>query len=204
MMLKWKEKELEDFIEANPLVLFPIYFEGSHEHLEVVVLGRQIRCRYGIIDLLIGSYWRHQDIPMFTVTVVELKAVTANQRTVEQVLRYMSAIEQINYYKFVPRDDFMDYAHEIEHFVTVESMIVAPKFDESITWYPSRIEATKTASGFDFDFDRRVRGIRNDNNDLELAMNSIIEAATHSAKMRFVSKKIELGMDNLRVIKSRN
>ncbi len=87
-MADFTEKQLEDWLAANwdaehGKALFP-YLPSIRKDVEFV--GRQVHCQYGIIDLLAFTGR--------TFIVVELKAVTADERVVEQVIRYQRSIEE--------------------------------------------------------------------------------------------------------------
>lgn len=86
-MADFTEKQLEDWMVANwhngcSNMLFP-YVANPERSIELV--GRQVRCANGIIDLLafVGR----------TFAIVELKATTVDERVIEQVIRYQRAIE---------------------------------------------------------------------------------------------------------------
>lgn len=86
-MADFTEKQLEDWLVTNwraehNRALFPHLPKQARD---VELIGRQVHCQYGIIDLLafVGR----------TFLVVELKAEQADERVVEQVTRYQRAIE---------------------------------------------------------------------------------------------------------------
>lgn len=179
---EWLERELEDCLVDDPYILFTGYYEGDRENKEVGLLGRQIKCRYGIIDLLFYSCLRSTSIPVYTVTLVELKAVQANHRTVEQVMRYMAAIEQIGFYAAVPSDHFAEYGHMVDSFIHFESVIVAPSFDDSISWFPNKIIVEKTDGMFEFTQPWEVKGTYEDNDPLRTALSPLFPRVAESAR----------------------
>lgn len=87
-MADFTEKQLEDWLTENwatehSKALFP-YMPESLRPVELV--GRQVRCKSGTIDLLAFS--------LRTFLVIELKSTTADERVIEQVMRYQHAVER--------------------------------------------------------------------------------------------------------------
>lgn len=149
MANEWREKELEDYIVANPQAI------GQHLHMvsvnkaELVYLGRQVKCEVGIIDLLFHANW--------TIYVVELKAVRATAKELGQVLRYADYIQE-NLYDFVHVDKATYFNALIHRFVysniiTVVPVLVATDFDTMAASliHVHTLKATKTNSGFVID-----------------------------------------------------
>jgi Holliday junction resolvase-like predicted endonuclease len=78
-MADFTEKQLEDWLvdnwqQASKRALFP-YLPPSYD---IELIGRQVFCSVGIIDLLAFTGR--------TFLVIELKAVTADEKAVEQVI----------------------------------------------------------------------------------------------------------------------
>jgi hypothetical protein len=148
-MGEWLERELEDYIVAHPRELCATAFMYFTE--DVSVLGRQVRCQYGIIDVLL---WVHSET-VSHVLVVECKAVHEKGLAVEQVTRYQSAIEFAGIYDNLPSDAFPEYgtnnhgwAHHIE--IVTHPVLVAPSFDKKLvsTFHGSLVTAQKIDGGF--------------------------------------------------------
>lgn len=86
MTRKWLEKELEDAIADDPTILLDAaYGEYVHDRNYCRLLGRQVPCGTGIIDLLF-TYGKQ-------LYIVELKAVKATDATVGQTIRYKEAVK---------------------------------------------------------------------------------------------------------------
>jgi hypothetical protein len=195
-MSDWKEKELEDYIVANPFELFADY-EIVPLSLQIRLLGRQVRCKYGIIDLLYclssAEEWRAYP----HIYILELKAVQADKKTVEQMERYKAAVNDIDLYKYVPPGDFLHYAHMIDNFMTINTMIVAPSFHESIRWFEIQKLTDRTDAGFTF---RKAESSPDgwaSNDELEAAMVPALKMATRKSKFWFVSSRMRAGLDSL-------
>ena len=87
-MADFTEKQLEDWLVDNwdaehGKALFP-YYPSIRKGVELI--GRQVHCQHGIIDLL--AFTERSFI------IVELKAVIADEKVVEQVIRYQRSIEE--------------------------------------------------------------------------------------------------------------
>jgi len=120
MTRSWLEKELEDAIAHNPTILFG----GSGESIRL--LGRQVRCRTGIIDLLFSQG--------ATLLIVETKAVKATEKTIGQVARYREAIkeatdEALNTYATQRQKENLLWPGKIEKPEPI-CLVVAPAFDQ--------------------------------------------------------------------------
>lgn len=149
MANEWAERELEDFIVANPHAI------GQHLHMvdtnkaELVYLGRQIKCTVGIIDLLFHASW--------TIYVVELKAVRATAKELGQVLRYANYIQE-NLYDFVyvgPPSHFNALIHKFvySNIITVVPVLIATDYDAMAASliHVLTLKATKITGGFSID-----------------------------------------------------
>lgn len=77
----FKESELERYLLLHPNELQAALFEQYNPDEPIKILGSQIRCPTGRIDML--AYWKR------TLFVIELKARQATERTVGQVYRYV-------------------------------------------------------------------------------------------------------------------
>jgi hypothetical protein len=80
----YTEYELEEYLSSHFLELTSLI---SHGASQPILLGTQVQCPTGQIDML--------GLARTTLLVVELKAVIATEKTVGQVIRYSSAIEHI-------------------------------------------------------------------------------------------------------------
>lgn len=194
---EWLERELEEFVAADLYRFFGGMRSGSNiKDWELGIVGRQLRCRFGIIDLLVYSVHRDIPIPVYTITIVEFKAVQAEKKVVEQVMRYKAALDEIDIYEAVPSESFYDYAHMIDSYFFVETMIVAPSFSDATKWYPNRVIANRNENGFDFSFDEGAKGTRHDNRELQTALRPLIVRATESARQWHLSQQLQRGLDS--------
>ena len=147
----WLERELEDYIVANSRefcgAIFPI------DMYEISLLGRQVRCQFGIIDVL---FWV-RNVRFSYVVVVECKAKHEKGLAVEQVSRYQSAIQGANIYDDTPSEAWpifgTDY-HGWARYIDLETLpvIVAPSFDNKLipAFSGALITANKPSNGFSF------------------------------------------------------
>lgn len=118
----WDEKVLEDYAVENWQDIFRCVSSiGGVEH-ECTVIGRQIPCRHGIIDLL--AYSR------YSLFVVEFKSVLADDKVVGQLQRYKRAIENLPLPKFVT----LDMIPVVESLRVVQTIVVAPSFTKRALW----------------------------------------------------------------------
>lgn len=125
--MDWKEKELEDYVAAHPDELRDVL--GEHlirQHNASAypfnVLGTQIPCDYGVIDMI--CTW------IDTIYVVEFKAVRADEKAMGQAMRYVHYLEcmfcpELYLQKFYPQ-----IKSEIKWKVT--PVLVAPSFARSL------------------------------------------------------------------------
>jgi hypothetical protein len=147
-MNEWLEKELEDYIAQNPLELERLIFGGNYE---ISVLGRQVHCQSGIIDVLMWARnWRFS-----YVLVVECKAKHEKGLAVEQVARYVAAVEDASLYDNLPEDAIPNQtkgrAGWMQHIkLNTIPVIVAPSFDSTLTatYAGVLLSAIRTTDGF--------------------------------------------------------
>lgn len=152
MANEWLEKELEDYIVANQRefcgAIYPV------DMFEISLLGRQVHCQFGIIDLL---FWV-RNVRFSYAVVVECKAKHEKGYAVEQVTRYESAIRGADIYDDTPSDAWpifgTDY-HGWARYIDIETLpvIVAPSFDEKLipAFRGALVVAKHTGSGFAFE-----------------------------------------------------
>jgi hypothetical protein len=175
-MNNWLEKELEDYIVANPDSLRHLLYYGADDKEERIdVLGRQVRCDAGIIDILL---WVHSPYHHF-VWVVECKAVHETGRVVEQVQRYVDAVKHAEY--------------EFEYFdgeLYVSPLIIAPSFSKQFaeTYNHKLVKAQKTDYGFELSTanDYRKQG----NSHLLDVLRPAIERSSLDAKTEEIKSKL--------------
>lgn len=146
MANEWLERELEDFIVANPHTIGGLTHEVSVNNMDFVYLGRQIKCTVGIIDLLFHA--------SRTLFVVELKAVRATGKDLGQVLRYANYISDhlYNFVHYGRPSQFNSMIHQFVHsnIVSITPVLVAPSFESmaaSLTTVHT-YQATKVADSF--------------------------------------------------------
>lgn len=148
MANQWLERELENWVVANPHEIGRGMHEVSVNKQPFVYLGRQIKCTVGIVDLLFHS--------SRTLFVVELKAVRATAKDLGQVLRYTNYIED---YLF----DFVSHPYPSQlnamvyefakSMVEISPVLIAPDFDHMAAALPyvHTLQATKTDDGFEIE-----------------------------------------------------
>jgi len=188
MMGDWLEKELEDYIVAHPRELCEqaiMYFKEN-----VTVLGRQVRCQFGIIDVLL---WVQSDVKSY-VLVVECKAKHEKGLVVEQVSRYLKAVEYANIYSDLSGDAWPDFGtDEIgwAHLIELEAypLIVAPSFDRKFIDTYQGMLATAEKVGDRFVFGR----VNGDYPDCQGQLNDILEPVIKRAQNDAKARKITEG-----------
>lgn len=196
MANEWLEKELEDYIVANPRELCAAAFRYFDQ--QVTVLGRQVRCQYGIIDVLM---WLHSDT-VSHVLVVECKAKHERGLAVEQVGRYQSAIEYAGIYSGLPNDAWPQYGtdyHGWAHHIEIHScpIIVAPSFDDKLitTFHGSLVTAQKVDSGFVLE---GVGGpYPDDQGQLNDVLAPVIKRAQIDAKAKHITESLQNGFPHI-------
>ncbi len=192
MANEWLEKELEDYIVAHPRELCAASFPYFKE--QVSVLGRQVRCQYGIIDVLL---WLYTDTTSI-VLVVECKAKHEKGLVVEQVKRYQAAIECADIYRGLPDDawsqygtDYLGWAQHIE--IQAHPIIVAPSFDAKFvaTFQGTLVVAQKIIDRFEFE---EVHGpYPDDQGELNDALAPVIRRAQIDAKAKYITQSLRDG-----------
>lgn len=195
-MIDWLEKELEDYVVANPQEFEPLIF-GSNTYT-VSVLGRQVRCQYGIIDALL---WARNEKFSF-VLVVECKAKHEKGLAVEQVSRYIAAVEDADMYEGLPDDAFPNWKTGcrgwMQH-ITIKTLpvIVAPSFSDQLLATYTGILIAAEKVGDKFILNRKDGHIRPPKQEqLDAALFPVIQRAQADAKGRAISesfKHIQLG-----------
>jgi len=174
-MTTWLEKELEDYIVANPESLRHALYYGTDPEEQIEVLGRQVRCDAGIIDILI---WVHSPHHHF-VWVVECKAVHETGRVVEQVQRYVDAVKHADY-------EYEYYDGELH----VAPLIIAPSFGKQFaeTYNHRLVAARKTTNGFELSVANDYR--KNGNRQLLDALRPALERASLDAKVEEIKSRL--------------
>jgi hypothetical protein len=134
----WLEKELETYAVTHMGELFqPIIGD-----LPVKILGCQVRCMFGIIDLL-----AYQGVNLF---IVEFKAVTADEKTTGQLHRYKQAICNLSLPDGYTRE-MMDACPMLLDF-PISLVAVAPAFtDSAMRGIDVCISARKQVDRFTFE-----------------------------------------------------
>lgn len=92
---KWKEKDLEDFLESNPGAALPPLpkYPEFNSGWQYETIGRQVKCKGGIIDLLVRA-WLDDGITVKNhIYVYELKSVDAKRQDKEQLSRYVKSAQ---------------------------------------------------------------------------------------------------------------
>lgn len=148
MANEWLEKELEDYIWANPNVLGSTKWHWDWPILNLKPLGRQIKCSTGRIDLL---FFDKSDL-----FVVELKAVKASSKDLGQVTRYSENITNVLsvYHAWNHVSDFTTYLAFKAEYVRIHKVLIAPEFDSNLAGANSNdthlLLASKSRNGFLF------------------------------------------------------
>lgn len=164
--MRFLEKDLEDYAEANIDRLSAAILWGDGEQIEIA--GRQIPCVFGRIDMIAFH--------LYTVYVIEFKAIQAGQKELGQVTRYCSTVEsEIDPYKHMNFANF-DRVGQDTHWL-VCPVLVAPAFSESLfATNCLLIQATLQADGFAFCravYPGLSKIVRQQNDRLKLALSPI-------------------------------
>ena len=171
-MAKWLERELEDYVIANFDDVF-CYIDEMHT---AAVLGRQVHCRYGIIDLL-----AYQESTLF---IFEFKAVRADDNVAGQLARYRRAINDVS----LPAEWDIDMLNRYPLLVDfpIYTVALAPSFtDRALHGIDSCIEATKTPHGFAFRKCKWPRGDKGASRTLQTVLRPYFDSLLQSQMQRF-------------------
>ena len=197
MTNEWLEKELEDYIAADPVRFCEVMYPPGL--FEISLLGRQVRCQFGIIDVLLWV----RNVRFSYVVIVECKAKYEKGLAVEQVTRYQSAVETTDIYSNTPSDAWPIYGtdyHGWARYIELETVpvIVAPSFDEKLlpAFSGALITAQKTPAGFVLE---RVGGrpYPDQPDQLNLALAPAIRRAHIDAKSREMLDALRSGIPGL-------
>lgn len=193
---EWKEKDLEDYIHENPKELFEVIFPFGTGDSEIGLLGRQVECAHGIIDLMYYVTLPAACFPTVHVYILELKAVPANRKTIEQVLRYRQALKNVNFYMLMGMEEVEDLPDDIYDFVHFEPVIVAPSFGNDTDWFGDRI-LTEMVDG-NFRFQRQKYNLKKfDTQQTINALQPAVDIAVQSMRKRKVSETIRRGWQSM-------
>lgn len=131
--MEYSERDLEDFLVDNNTLL---------DYFDLMIVKRQYRTAYGIIDLLC------YDPSIHGLVVVEIKKGTVDENAVGQLLRYMSAIKDIvNNLERIP-----DLPEEIKTIRNVTGILLGADATDgvkNITRYSRAIRFIKTTVTLD-------------------------------------------------------
>lgn len=141
--MNWNEKQLEDYAVENWDQVFNCVDPGRKS----TVIGRQIPCRHGIIDLLA---YRGE-----ALYIVEFKAVKADDTVAGQLQRYRRAVEGL----FYPDAVTLGMIAALEAGRITQTIVVAPSFtkramygvDFCIRAFPVIDIEGKESAGFGFE-----------------------------------------------------
>jgi hypothetical protein len=121
MAKNWKESDLEQYTVNNLDKLKSCLFSSSK--IEMNLIGTQIKCTFGRIDMLA---WAERSL-----MVIEFKAVHAGEKELGQVMRYSTLIESvIDVYQHMSDVSF-NFSSDVPY--KVYPVIVAPSFDKKIS-----------------------------------------------------------------------
>lgn len=162
MRADWLEVTLENYVKndigalAMPLLL--------HSQRELNLIGTQIKCMYGRIDMLAWS-----ENYLF---VIEFKAVSAGEKELGQVVRYSNLIESVvNIYRHL--DDFA-FRVVVDPFYRVVPVLIAPSFDKKLSSSSCLLVEASLDDGHNFKFERYYGDLGDDdiacNNELRIAL----------------------------------
>ena len=193
--MDWLEKVLEDHIAANPHELGGVIFGSDYE---ISLLGRQVPCQYGIIDVLLWA--RNENFSY--VLVVECKANHEKGLAVEQVSRYAAAVEDADMYDGLPEDAFPNQRQNrrgwMQHIeIRTIPIIVAPSFSNQLqTTYGGVLIEAKQTEGIFF-FERKDGLVRPPTQRrLDAVLSPVIQRSHADAKAKSISKaftRVQLG-----------
>jgi Holliday junction resolvase-like predicted endonuclease len=108
------EKHLEDYAVAH----IDDVFACVDKDMRVTIIGQQVPCRHGIIDLL--AYYRGQ------LLVIEFKAVQADDKVAGQLERYKRAIQFLTVPDFITLDIMRSYPNLFDNMIA--TVAIAPSF----------------------------------------------------------------------------
>jgi hypothetical protein len=108
------EKHLEDYAVAH----INDVFACVDKEMRVTIIGQQVPCRHGIIDLL--AYYRGQ------LLVIEFKAVQADDKVAGQLERYKRAIRFLTLPEFITPEIMLRYPDLFENMIA--TVAIAPTF----------------------------------------------------------------------------
>lgn len=121
------ERELQEYLEGDGFAAIGEAMAG-HVHLgslNLRLVAPQVRCRYGVIDLL--AVWNE-----LTPVVIELKARKADGRAASQLLRYAKAVEDA--YSRVYYDQMfaegLEELPSMRGWYSITTILIAPDFDD--------------------------------------------------------------------------
>lgn len=139
-MVKFAERELEDYAEANLGKLSASILWSDAKIMDM--LGRQVPCAFGRIDMLASH--------LYTIYVIEFKAVKATEKELGQVMRYCSIVEYtLDPYKHMSFANFDTLGAET--IWNVCPVLVAPGFSDNLfSTNCMLIHAEKDGNGFAF------------------------------------------------------
>jgi hypothetical protein len=172
-MSEWKEKELEDYVVDHLDDVFSLITENPH----VTLLGRQVRCRYGIIDILAfqGS----------TLFVIELKAVKADDNTAGQLQRYRHAIDRVGLPEHFTLE-LLDTFPILCDF-PISLVVIAPAFtDKAVYGVDLCFKATKTDTGFAFAWEHGPKGDKKASATLMSTLRPYFDSLLHTQQQLFL------------------
>jgi len=161
-MNDWLEKRLEDYIVANPRTISEQILDDDDDY-EISTLGRQVRCQYGIIDVLLWVHGPEHNL----LLVVECKAKHERGLAIEQVERYIASVESIARIQDVR--------------IGAIPVIVAPSFDKRLvsTYEGILIAAQQINNGFSLK--RAFEWKRSSNDHLASVLEPVVQRAHRDA-----------------------
>lgn len=193
-MNEWLEKELEDYVVAHPQELCAKAFQYFHH--DVSVLGRQVRCQFGIIDVLL---WMRDENASY-VLIVECKAKHEKGLAVEQTTRYQQAVSYAGIYDDLPSDAWPTLDEDNDgwgQYIDIQTVpiIVAPSFDRKLaaTYHGTLITAQKVGDKFIFDY-ASGNTCPSVQNELDAALAPVIYRARTSARAQHISRRLKNGL----------
>lgn len=142
MRADWLEMTLENYVKNDISVLaMPLLL---HPQRELNLIGTQIKCMYGRIDMLAWS-----DNYLF---VIEFKAVNAGEKELGQVVRYSNLIESVvNVYQHLDGSAFRVVT---DPFYQVIPVLIAPSFDKKLSSSNCLLVEANSDNGHTFEFER--------------------------------------------------
>lgn len=202
-MSKFKEKELEDWMCENIQSSMEWTSKFLPKPYRYRVIGRQVPCKGGILDLLVEVTAPGDDLSPIHLIVLELKAKPGKRQDIEQVDRYVREVKStldLMCFEESIKDELRHFSeltiwralHEYNSWNSVQGMVVAPGG-------VADIHVQKNEHGFSFSYPGSKRP-HFDNSALERILTP---AALHNIRYHLggsIGKQISANMKKLSTV----